>query len=152
MLRFEVDDLSLPQVRDLLIGHLREMREASPPESYHALDLDGFADDAVTLWTAWEDDDLVGCGALRQITSLHGEIKSMRTLPQARGSGVGSAVLAHLLYQARRRGYRRVSLETGSQDVFAPARRLYVRNGFQECPPFGGYVPDPNSVFMTLAL
>lgn len=144
-MRFEPADTTLPEVRDLLAGLVREV-------SCHVLDPDASAGHGVTLWTVWDDDRLLGCGALREITRLHGEITTMRTVPDARGQGVGSAVLAHLLYQARRRGYLRVSLEAGTQDLFAPARRLYLRNGFQVCPPFGDHAVDPNSVYMTLSL
>ncbi len=144
-MRFEPADTTLPEVRDLLADHLREV-------GCHALDPDAPAAHGVTLWTVWDDDRLLGCGALREITRLHGEITTMHTVPDARGQGVGSAVLAHLLYQARRRGHLRVSVATGAQDVFAPAHRLYLRNGFQACPPFGDHTVDPNSVFMTLSL
>jgi putative acetyltransferase len=151
-MRFEVDDLSRPVVRALIDEHLGDMHATSPPESIHALDHDQLQAEHVTFFTVWDGDRLLGCGALKQLSADHGEIKTMRTTRESRRRGVGAAVLAHLLTEARRRGYRRVSLETGSQDFFAPARRLYVRHGFIECPPFADYRPDPNSVFMTLAL
>jgi putative acetyltransferase len=147
-----LDDLARPAVRALIDEHLGDMRATSPPESIHALDHDQLRAEHVTFWTAWDEDGLLGCGALKQLDAEHGEIKTMRTAPAARGRGVGAAVLGFLLAEARRRGYRRVSLETGSQDFFAPARRLYARHGFVVCEPFADYVADPNSVFMTLHL
>jgi putative acetyltransferase len=151
-MRFEVDDLSRPAVRALVDEHLDDMHATSPPESVHALDHAQLRAEHVTFFTLWDGERLLGCGALKELSAEHGEIKTMRTVQAARGAGVGSAVLAHLLAEARRRGYARVSLETGTQDFFAPARRLYARHGFVECPPFGDYVLDPNSVFMTLSL
>jgi putative acetyltransferase len=147
-----LDDLARPAVRALIDEHLGDMRATSPPESIHALDHDQLRAEHVTFWTAWDEDGLLGCGALKQLDAEHGEIKTMRTAPAARRRGVGAAVLGFLLAEARRRGYRRVSLETGSQDFFAPARRLYARHGFVVCEPFADYVADPNSVFMTLNL
>jgi putative acetyltransferase len=147
-----LDDLARPAVRALIDEHLGDMRATSPPESIHALDHDQLRAEHVTFWTAWDEDGLLGCGALKQLDAEHGEIKTMRTAPAARRRGVGAAVLGFLLAEARRRGYRRVSLETGSQDFFAPARRLYARHGFVVCEPFADYVADPNSVFMTLHL
>lgn len=151
-MRIETDDLSGPEVRDLLAAHLADMYATSPAESVHALDLDGLRADGVTFWSAWEGDALVGVGALREIGAGHAEIKSMRTAPEHRGRGVASAVLAHILREARARGYRRVSLETGTQDFFAPARALYEKAGFVPCGPFEGYTDDPNSAFYTLEI
>lgn len=151
-MRIEVDDLSGADVRALLAEHLADMHAASPPESVHALDLDALRAPEVTFVAAREDGLLLGCGALKELDPSHGELKSMRTAAAARGRGVAAAVLAHLLAVARDRGYRRVSLETGAEDVFAPARRLYARHGFTPCAPFADYVEDPNSVFLTLEL
>ncbi|MEZ5092615.1 GNAT family N-acetyltransferase [Nocardioides sp.] len=145
-----LDDPRRADVLALLHEHLTEMRATSPPESVHALDAGALAAAGVSFWTAREHGQLVGCGALRELSPTHGEIKSMRTATAARGRGVAAALLAHVVAECRRRGYARVSLETGSQDFFAPARRLYARHGFVECGPFGDYLPDPNSVFMTL--
>ena len=144
--------LDTPQVVALLREHLAGMAALSPPESIHALDLDGLRRPDITFWSAWRDGDLLGCGALKALDAAHGEIKSMRTVTARRRSGIGTAMLAHIVDEARRRGYRRVSLETGSMAGFAPARRLYARAGFLDCAPFGDYADDPNSVFMTLAL
>lgn len=148
----EVDDLSRTDVQELLAGHLAEMYATSPACSVHALDLAGLRAAHVTVWTARDGSDLLGVGALSELDPGHGEIKSMRTAARSRGRGVAAAVLGRILASARERGYRRVSLETGAHEFFAPARRLYARHGFAECGPFAGYAPDPASVFMTLEL
>lgn len=147
--RLEVDDLTRPEVRALLAEHLADMHASSPPGSVHALDIDALAHRDLTVWTVWNGHELLGCGALRHIDNAHGEIKSMRTTTAARGQGVGTHILEYLIDEARRRGYARLSLETGVQSFFEPARRLYYRYGFTTCPPFGDYQPDPNSVFLT---
>ncbi len=139
-------------VADLLTGHLAGMTEHSPPESIHALPLDGFSDPAITLWCAWQDGGLLGCGALKELTQEHGEIKAMRTADAHLRRGVAAGLLRHILDESRRRGYRRVSLETGSADAFQPALRLYERFGFEYCGPFGPYREDPFSRFMTRRL
>lgn len=144
-----VDDLAGPEIRALLEEHLADMRAISPPESVHALDLDGLRRPEITFWTAWSGNALLGCGALKELSPDHGEVKSMRTARAHRRSGVARAMLAHIVAEARRRGYERLSLETGSMAEFAPARALYERFGFGYCGPFAGYVDDPNSVFMT---
>lgn len=151
-LQIRIDDLRGTEIADLLRAHLAFCRGASPPESTHALDLDGLRAPAVTFWSAWEGADLIGCGALKEIDPAHGEIKSMHTAARHRGRGVGVAILNHIVAEARARGYRRLSLETGSMAAFAPARALYTGFGFIECPPFDAYKPDPNSVFMALDL
>ncbi len=151
-MRIEVDDLSRPEVRALLTEHLTDMHATSPAESVHALDLAGLRGSAMTVWTAWDAEMLLAIAALKQLSSDHGELKSMRTSSVARGRGVASSLLVHVLDDARKRGYGRVSLETGTQDYFAAARRLYERHGFVECPPFGDYVLDPSSTFYTLSL
>jgi len=147
-----LDDLSGREVRDLLTEHLRSMSALSPPESMHALDLDGLRDPAVAFWTIWSGDRLLGCGALKELTSEHGEIKSMRTSSAHRRKGVARTMLGHIINEALRRRYHRLSLETGAVEAFAPAQRLYESFGFTYCPPFGDYVEDPNSVFMTRVL
>lgn len=151
-MRIEVDDLSRPEVHALLSEHLEDMHATSPAESVHALDLSGLRGPGVTVWTAWEADALLGIVALKKLSPDHGELKSMRTNGAARGQGVASRLLGFVLVQARERGYVRVSLETGTQDYFAAARRLYVRHGFAECPPFADYVVDPSSAFFSLSL
>ena len=151
-MRIERGGLSSPEVHDLLREHLTEMHEISPRESVHALDLAGLSSPDITFWTAWDDSLLVGCGALRELTPTHGEIKSMRTPKALRRRGAGRAILVHILAEARQRGYRRLSLETGAQDAFKPAQSLYESFGFSYCGPFGDYKPDPRSVFMTIDL
>lgn len=151
-MRIEIDDLSRTQIHALLDEHLRSMHALSPPESVHALDLDSLRQPGITFWSAWEGQVLLGCGALKELDRTHGEIKSMRTAQALRRRGAGRAILAHIVEVARVRGYRRLSLETGSMAAFLPARRLYESFGFGYCGPFGDYVEDPNSVFMTLRL
>ena len=147
-----LDDLSGPEIHDLLSEHLRNMAQLSPPESVHALDIDALRAPDVAFWTAWSGKELLGCGALKQLNSMHGEVKSMRTAVAHRRKGVARAVLEHILLEARQRSYRQLSLETGSMKAFEPARRLYESFGFSYCAPFADYVEDPNSVFMTKLL
>lgn len=148
-----IDSPLRSDVTALLGEHLRDMFATSPPESVHALDHTALTAPAITFVTAREDTGtLLGCGALKELDPFHGELKSMRTAAAARGRGVATAVLEHLLALAAARGYTRVSLETGTQDYFAAARRLYARHGFTETTPFADYVADPNSVFWTRAL
>lgn len=145
-------DLTDPRVIRLLTDHLDDMFATSPAESVHALDVSGLSVPEVAFWTIGEGDELLGCVALKELDPEHGELKSMRTDGAVRGRGLGARLLEHVLGEAARRGYRRVSLETGSQDFFRPARTLYAKYGFVECGPFADYVLDPHSVFMTLEL
>ena len=149
-MKIEIDDLSRPEIHALLEEHLADMRRISPPESVHALDLDRLRRPEITFWTAWDGATLVGCGALKEIDPAHGEVKSMRTPSGLRRRGAGRALLATIVDTATARGYRRLSLETGSQPAFDPAHRLYENAGFARCGPFGDYTDDPNSVYMTL--
>ncbi|WP_299598582.1 GNAT family N-acetyltransferase [uncultured Microbulbifer sp.] len=151
-MKIHVDDLSGPAIAKFLQAHIDDMRATSPPESVHALDLEGLRQPEITFWSVYHERALVGCGALKQLSATHGEIKSMRTDITARGRGVATAMLLHIIGEADNRGYQRLSLETGSMDFFTPARRLYRRHGFCPCPPFGGYTDDPNSVYMALDL
>lgn len=146
----EIDDLSGSEIAEFLAEHIADMKATSPPESKHALDLDGLRRPDVTFWTIRDGDKIVGCGALKALDTTHAEIKSMRTAAGQRGRGVASAMLRHIIAEARRRGFTRLSLETGSMDFFAPARALYTKHGFAYCEPFGDYREDPNSVFLTL--
>ncbi|MDQ3917109.1 MAG: GNAT family N-acetyltransferase [Acidobacteriota bacterium] len=148
----KIDDLKGPEIRALLEEHLRNMHEISPPESVHALDLESLRKPHITFWTVWDGGELLGCGALKELDSSHGEIKSMRTAARHLRKGVASRLLEHVIEEARRRGYARLSLETGSQPEFEPARTLYARHGFRHCAPFADYTEDPNSVFMTIEL
>jgi putative acetyltransferase len=151
-MEIRLDDLTGPEIRALLEEHLRSMHEISPPESVHALDLDGLRKPEITFWTAWFGAELLGCGALKELDPRHGEVKSMRTSRTRRRTGVARALLSHIVAEARRRRYARLSLETGSMKEFEPARRLYAGFGFAYCGPFADYVEDPNSVFMTMSL
>ncbi len=148
-MEIRIDDLDGPEIRALLEEHLQAMRSVSPPESCHALNLDGLRKPDVTFWTLWHGKELAGCGALKELNPEHGEIKSMRTTSQHARKGVASRILRHLIEVAEKRGYKRLSLETGSMVYFEPARALYAAFGFDTCPPFGEYVEDPNSIFMT---
>src|SRR5690349_212421 len=146
------DDFSDPRVLDLLRFHLTHARAQTAPGSDHALDVAGLQAPGISFWTVWDDDTLLGCGALKRLAADHGEVKSMHTAQAMRRKGVGSAMLAHIIATARAGGMSRLSLETGSWDYFVPARALYARHGFVVCGPFADYVLDPNSVFMTLKL
>lgn len=151
-MKIKIDDLAGPEIAALLEEHLADMRSVSPPESTHALDLAGLRQPEVTFWTLWDEGSLAGCGALKQLDASHGEVKSMRTARTCRHRGVASFVLRHIIEEAQRRGYRRLSLETGAMEFFEPARNLYRKFGFEACGPFASYRPDPNSTFFTKVL
>ncbi len=151
-MRIIEDDLTGIDIRNLLETHFAGMLASSPPGSCHFLDFDGLNAPDVTFWSIWDGGNLAGCGALKELGTEHGEIKSMRTHADHLRKGVGAMMLTHIISEARMRGYRRLSLETGSTDDFVPALAMYEAHGFQYCPPFGIYVEDPFSRFMTLAL
>ncbi|HZP65722.1 MAG TPA: GNAT family N-acetyltransferase [Rudaea sp.] len=151
-MHIRLDDLRGSEIRGLLEEHLADMHALSPPESVHALDLDALRRPEITFWTVWSGTTLLGCGALKELTPAHGEVKSMRTAKTHRRLGVARAMLEHIVAEAKRRRYARLSLETGSMDAFAPAQRLYASFGFDYCRPFADYIDDPNSVFMTRLL
>ena len=151
-MEIKIDGLSAPAIGELLAEHLRSLAEVSPPESMHALNLDTLRKPDITFWSVWQGPELVGCGALKELGREHGEIKSMRTARSRLRNGVATALLEHIISEAKARGYRRLSLETGAMPYFEPAHRLYRKFGFSNCPPFAGYVEDPNSVFMTREL
>jgi putative acetyltransferase len=144
--------LDHPAVIALLEEHFAGMLASSPAGSCHFLDLSGLRGPDITFWTAWEGDALLGCGALKQLDPEHGEIKSMRTASGHLRRGVAAALLERIMESARTRGYRRLSLETGSGEAFDAAQRLYRLFGFTECPPFADYRPDPFSRFMSRPL
>jgi len=148
----QIDDFTRSEIHELLQEHLRSMATLSPPESVHALDIEGLRKPDITFWSVWENGELLGCGALKELDSQHGEIKSMRTSALHLRRGVARNLLNHIIQEATRRGYRRLSLETGSMKAFEPARKLYSDFGFTYCGPFADYAEDPNSVFMTREL
>jgi len=147
-----VDDLSGTEISCFLQEHINDMLATSPPESKHALDLHGLKQSDITFWSLYVDEQLVACGALKELNKNHGEIKSMRTSQQSRGQGVASKMLQHIILEAKNRNYKKLSLETGSMDFFIPARALYEKFSFVYCEPFADYQKDPNSVFMQLEL
>jgi putative acetyltransferase len=149
---FRLDDLSGSPTRALITRHLAGMHEHSPPDSVHAFDVDQLARPDVTFWSAWVEEELAGCGALKRLDHERGEVKSMRVADAFLGRGVGRAILDFLIAQARRRGMRSLWLETGSVAAFTPALRLYESAGFVSCGPFDRYVDDPFSIFMTREL
>jgi putative acetyltransferase len=151
-LRIEIDKLTHHKVVELLQQHLDDMYATSPPESVHALDLDKLRKPDVTFWTVWQQQDLLGCGALKVLSSQHAEIKSMRTARQHLRKGVAAQMLEHIILYAKTRDLKRLSLETGSQPFFQPAIALYKSYDFEFCEPFADYKDDPNSKFMTLVL
>jgi putative acetyltransferase len=151
-MRIMAGDLDDPRVRALLEHHVATARAETAPGSAHALDVESLKVPDVSFWTAWDGDALLAVGALKRFSSDHGEVKSMHTAKASRRRGVGTAMLLHIVEAARAMGLSRLSLETGSWSYFSPARAFYKRHGFVECPPFGEYVSDPNSVFMTLDL
>jgi putative acetyltransferase len=151
-MEIKIDNLTGSEIISLLQEHLRDMYLTSPPESVHALDLSGLRKPEITFWTLWDNNKLAGCGALKELDATHAEIKSMRTSHEFRRKGVAAQMMQHILVEAKNRNYKRLSLETGSMEYFAPARRLYESVGFEYCPPFGDYSEDPNSIFMTKQL
>ena len=151
-MEIRIDNVTSPKVISLLEDHLNSMTLHSPPESIHALDVEKLRKPDITFWSVWEGDELLGCGAIKELDPKHAEIKSMKTSPNHLRKGVARKTLVHILEEAEKRGYERLSLETGSMDAFLPAKKLYESLGFVYCGPFADYVEDPNSVFMTLDL
>ena len=141
-----------PRVQRLLALHVDRARAETARGSAHALDLSGLRSPGIEFWTVWEDDQPLGTGALKSLGGGEFEVKSMYTAEHSRRRGIGSVVLRHLIAVCKRRGARRISLETGSWEYFRPAVALYRKHGFIECPPFAGYLPDPNSIFLRLDL
>ncbi|RCX23814.1 putative acetyltransferase [Fontibacillus phaseoli] len=151
-LDIRVDDLTGPEVARLIGEHLHSMTLHSPPESIHALDLEKLRKPEITFWSVWEGNELLGCGALKELDNQHAEVKSMKTSTAHLRKGVAKLMMEHLIHEAKRRGYVRLSLETGSMAAFEPAKKLYEKYGFTYCAPFADYIEDPNSVFMTKEL
>jgi putative acetyltransferase len=152
MMRIIQGDFSDPRVVELLHIHLTNARSQTAPGRAHALDVNGLQSPGISFWTIWDDETLLGVGALKRLSADHGEIKSMHTAQAIRRRGVGRAMLRHIIAIARSSGISRLSLETGASEYFRPARALYRSHGFVDCPPFADYVLDPNSVFMSLDL
>ncbi len=138
----KTDDLRGSEVHGLLQEHLQSVALHSPPKSVHALDIEALRKPEITFWTVWESSELLGCGALKELDSQHAEIKSMKTSSLHLRKGVAKNLLNHILEEAKRRGYSRLSLETGSMEAFEPARKLYANFGFTYCEPFADYVED----------
>ncbi|WP_428243531.1 GNAT family N-acetyltransferase [Gynuella sp.] len=151
-MKIKVDPLTSPEIKAFLEEHIEDMKSTSPPESKHAIDIDGLKAPDITFWSAYEDRQLIGCGALKELNHQCGEIKSMRVSTAIRAKGIGSKILNHIIAVAQSRGYHSLKLETGSMEYFSPARNLYIKNGFRYCDPFAEYTLDPNSVFMELKL
>lgn len=151
-MEIKIDDLTGSEIKELIKEHLNGMTLNSPPESIHALNLDQLKRPEITFWSVWEDNELLGCGALKELDCRHGEVKSMRTATSHLRKGVAKRMIEHIIEEAERRGYTRLSLETGSMNAFEPARKLYESFGFEYCNPFSDYIEDPNSVFMTKVL
>jgi putative acetyltransferase len=148
----DIEDPRRDDITALLERHLEFCNTHTPPENVYALDLTGLLEPSITVFALRRDGELLGVGALKELDASHGEIKSMHTAAAARGLGVGTAIVEHLLATATARGYSRVSLETGSMDAFAPARSLYAKAGFAPSGRFGEYPDSPTSSFMTRAL
>ena len=151
-MRIVVDDLTGPEIARFLDEHIRQMRSITPLESKHALDLDSLRRPEITFWSVLDGDSVVGCGAIKRLDPDHAELKSMRTSPERQRTGIASRLLGHIIDEARRMGFVRLSLETGSDEFFRPARTLYQKFGFEYCEPFADYTVDPLSVFLTREL
>jgi len=149
---FAVDDPRADDIRALLARHLAFAREHTPPSGVHALDLDGLLDPAVTFFSGRRAGSLVAMGALKELDETHGEMKSMHVVEAARGHGLGRRLVDRVVDVARGRGYRRISIETGTMEAFTPARSLYSAAGFVPCRPFGDYERSPTSAFLTREL
>ena len=151
-MKIVLDDLSGPEIAEFMNEHVKEMRSVTPLESKHALDLDGLRKPEITFWSVMDGDTLVGCGAIKTLDADHAEVKAMRTMPTRKRSGIASLLLEHIITEAKRMGFTRLSLETGATEFFRPARKLYEKFGFDYCEPFADYQPDPYSAFMTKLL
>ncbi len=148
-MEIKIDDLTGSEIAHFIAEHVKEMEVVCPPDSQYALGVEGLRHSDITVWTIWNQGQLLGCGAIQVLNSHHAELKSMRTITPHLRTGIASKLLEHILAEAKLRGYQKISLETGSMPFFEPARKLYEKYGFQYCVPFGKYHEDPNSVFMT---
>jgi putative acetyltransferase len=152
VIEIRLGGLGDPRVEALIRHHRDEARATTPACNAHSLDSAGLADRAVSFFSAWEGETLLGIGAIKQLDAAHAELKSMRTAPDQLRRGVGRAMLAHLISIARTRGYTRLSLETGTAPMFAAANAMYEAAGFVDCEPFAGYPASPHNRFMTIGL
>ncbi len=141
-----------PLVNDLLTKHFIELRSVSPKGSTHVLDIPGLKDPSIKFWSLWEKNELMGCGALKFLTENHGEFKSIRISDKFRGKGHGVKIIQHLVVEAKKLNIKKLSIETGSGDFFAPARKLFIKFGFKPSEPFAHYKVDPNSCYFSLNL
>ena len=141
-----------PEVHELLIKHFIELRSVSPEGSAHVLDIAGLKDPTIKFWSLWEENDLMGSGALKFLDKEHGEFKSIRVSDNFRGKGNGIKVINHLINEAKKLNIKRLSLETGAGDFFLIARKLFSKCGFEACEPFSHYKKDINSIYMTMLI
>ncbi|QHJ71321.1 GNAT family N-acetyltransferase [Planococcus halotolerans] len=151
-MEIKVDNLTNSAVKQLLGEHINSMSQQSPPESKYALDLEGLKKPDITFWSAWENHELLGFGALHEIDPQHGELKSLKTSPVHLKKGVAAKMVDHIIKEATSRGYNRISLETGPTEIFGPAINLYKKFGFEYCEPFASYKRSDFNIFMTLKL
>ena len=140
------------EVNDLLKKHFIELRSVSPAGSTHVLDINGLKDPSIKFWSLWENNELVGCGALKFLEKKHGEFKSIRVADNYRKKGIGEKIIDHLIEEAKKLEVSKLSIETGAGNFFLPARKLFSKFGFKKCPPFAHYKIDPNSCYFTLDL
>ncbi len=140
------------EVNDLLKKHFIELRSVSPAGSTHVLDINGLKDPSIKFWSLWEDNKLVGCGALKFLEKNHGEFKSIRVVDEFKKRGAGERIINHLIEEAKKLKISKLSIETGAGEFFLPARKLFSKFGFKKCPPFAHYKDDPNSCYYTLNL
>jgi putative acetyltransferase len=151
-IEIRLDDLSGEPIKNLLETHLKNAALHSPEEAIFALDLDALKAPEISIWSVWQNKEILACGAIKMLDTEHAEIKSMHTLEKARGKGIGNQLVNHIIQQARAKNIKRLSLETGTAEAYFPAHRLYKRHGFQECPPFADYLESVHSLYMTKAL
>ena len=140
------------QVNEMLKKHFIELRSVSPADSCHVLDIEGLKNSSIKFWSLWENEQLIGCGALKFLEESHGELKSIRVAEPFKNKGYGKKVIQHLILEAKKLNIKKLSLETGAGDFFLPARKLFKKIGFKNCSPFAHYKSDPNSCYMSLDL
>ena len=140
------------EVNALLLKHFKELRSVSPEGSAHVLDIPGLKVDSIKFWSLWEEENLIGCGALKFLDKGHGEFKSIRVADNFRKKGNGEKIINHLIIEAKKLNIVKLSVETGAGNFFQPARKLFNKFGFKECPPFAHYKEDPNSCYYTLKI